>query len=320
MRRFTLTSGLLSSALLAVAPQAAHAQRTLAHDTLSMETPSVVSCGFCGDEVIGVVFRELGGTAGLRPSDFPLALTNVQVALADANTDGVTCTPSMVGGSVTAAVEIWSGPTAPETLPGVGVTFGMPWYAEETLVWGSDAVPITLSTPTTEGGTSFNLQFNAFDLLDDAGNTIIVPEGNTYLRVAVLLPGGGGNNTVCVDPVEVPGGFPLRDNDGPLMGLNRSHIYGAGIGWLWNGAAGLNGDWAIRLSVSPMPVARDAGMRDAGAMMVDAGASDAGSDAGGTTPPPAGCACRATGSTSTPLSFLMLSLLGLAIAARRRRA
>ncbi len=82
----------------------------------------------------------------------------------------------------------------------------------------------------------------------------------------------------------------------------------------------INGDWAIRLSVSPMPVARDAGMRDAGAMMVDAGASDAGSDAGGTTPPPAGCACRATGSTSTPLSFLMLSLLGLAIAARRRRA
>lgn len=302
---------LLACLALLSLPSIASAQRLLAHDTLSMETPSVVSCGFCGDEVIGVVFRELG-TGGLRPSDFPLALTDLQVALADASTDGVACTPRTVGGSVMAAVEIWAGPTAPTTLPGVEVTFGMPWAPEETLLWGSDAVPLTLSTPTVEGGTSFNLQFNAYELLDDAGEVIVVPEGNTYLRVEVRLPGGGGNNTVCVDPVEVPTGFPLRDNDGRIE-MQRSHIYGAGIGWLWNEAAGLNGDWAIRLNVNPMPVPRDAGMRDGG--MRDAGMPDAPAalDAGSSVVPGGGCGCRAQ-SGSTGWGWLVL--LGL-LAGRR---
>lgn len=312
--------------LALLVPTAASAQRLVAHDTLSMDTPSVVSCGFCQDEVIGVVFRELGGAGGLRPSDFPLVLSGIQVALADAATDGVSCMPRMTGGAVMAEVEVWAGPSAPSTLPAADVTFGMPWPGE-TLVFASDAVPLTLSTPTMDGGMLFNLQFNQFEPRDDMDMPITVAACNTYVRVAVRLPGSGMFNSVCRDPVEVPAGFPLRDNDGRLMD-QRSFIYaGGGTGWLWNETAGLNGDWAIRIEVDPMPSATDAGPcdgidagpRDAGradAGSVDGGGSDAGADAG-TAAPGGGCGCRA-GTRGAGLG----GLLGLGVAGvlwRRRR-
>jgi hypothetical protein len=304
----------------------ASAQRLVAHDTLSMDTPSVVSCGFCRDEVIGVVFRELGGAGGVRPSDFPLVLTGLQIALADAVTDGVSCMPRMTGGTVMAEVEVWAGPTPPTALPAADVTFGMPW-PDEILVFASDAVPLTLSTPTMDGGMLFNLQFNAFEPRDEMDMPITVAACNTYLRVAVRLPGSGMFNSVCRDPVEVPAGFPLRDNDGRLMD-QRSFIYaGGGTGWLWNETAGLNGDWAIRIEIDPMPSttdagpcsgfdagSRDGGRPDGGA--ADVGALDAGADAGGSVPG-GGCGCRAGAPAPSPLGLLALAL-GLTRLARRR--
>jgi hypothetical protein len=306
-------------ACLLIAVPTASAQRLLAHDTLSTDTPSVVSCGFCGGEVIGVVFRELPGTAGIRDTDFPMGLTNVQIALAAASTDGATCTSLMVGGVVDAAVEIWAGITPPETLPGEDVTFGMAW-PDETLLWASDAVPLTLSTATVDGDSRFDLQFNAYMLRDESDEPIIVPLGNSYLRVAVQLPGGGEHNSVCADPVEVPSGFPLRDNDGVLQPL-RSHIYGNGIGWRWNETVGLGGDWAIRVEVAPMPGPRDAGMRDGGG--ADAGsdtgsASDTGIDAGTSPPDDTGCGCRLGARTSSPV--LWFAAFALVIASRHRAA
>jgi len=317
MHRFTSFPAVLLALAL---PASASAQRLLAHDTLSADTPSVVSCGFCGDEVIGVVFRELPGTAGIRDTDFPMGLTNLQIALAAASTDGVSCTSLMEGGVVQAAVEIWAGITPPETLPRVDVTFGMAW-PDETLLWASDAVPLTLSTATVDGDSRFDLQFNAYMPRDESDEMIVVPAGNSYLRVAVQLPGGGEHNSVCVDPAEVPSGFPLRDNDGVIQPL-RSHIYGNGLGWRWNETVGLRGDWAIRLEVAPMPGPRDAGMRDAGAADVgrtDTGmASDAGIDAGTTGPDDGGCSCRLGARTSSPVLPLALGLLLAAIVARRR--
>lgn len=302
--------------LALLVPSAASAQRLLAHDTLSMETPSAVSCGFCQDEVIGVVFRELSGIGGIRPEDFPLGLTNVQVALADATTDGTTCSPRTTGGEITAEVEVWAGPTPPSALPAAGVVFGMPW-PDETLVWANAEVPITLSTPTTDGGTMFNLQFNALLVTDELGMPVVVPAGNAYLRVAVRLPGAGSFNSVCVDPVEQPAGFPLRDNDGRLTD-QRSFIYaGGGVGWLWNETAGLNGDWAIRLEVAPMGSPRDAGTRDAGgsdAGTADSGAFDGGTDAG-TAPASGGCRASAGGSPSAWL----VALAALALTIIRRK-
>lgn len=303
-------------------PSSTSAQRLLAHDTLSMDTPSVVSCGFCGGEVIGVVFRELPGTAGIRATDFPMGLTNVQVALAAASTDGASCTSLMEGGVVEAAVEIWAGVTPPETLPDETVTFGMPWSDEETLLWASEVVPLTLSTATVDGDSRFDLQFNAYVPRDESDMPILVPLGNGYLRLAVQLPGGGEHNGVCLDPAEVPTGFPLRDNDGVIQPL-RSHIYGNGLGWRWNETVGLGGDWAIRLEVAPMPVPRDAGSRDGGT--ADAGAdaatgSDAGGDAG-TAADDTGCSCRLGARQSAPsASWLGLaSGLVIALGLRRRR-
>ena len=50
-----------------------------------------------------------------------------------------------------------------------------------------DATPVTLSVPTTEGATGFNLMLNTFDVLGEADEPIVVDEGNSYLRVAVGL-------------------------------------------------------------------------------------------------------------------------------------
>ncbi len=318
-----LRNTLLLASLALLLPTTASAQRLLAHDTLSRDTPSVVSCGFCAGEVIGVVFRELPGTAGIRASDFPMGLTSVQIALASASTDGASCNSLMDGGIVEAAVEIWAGVTPPDALPAETVTFGMPWSDEETLLWASDVVPLTLSTATVDGDSRFDLQFNAYMPRDEEEMPIVVPFGNGYLRVAVQLPGGGEHNSICADPVEVPTGFPLRDNDGVISPM-RSHIYGNGIGWRWNETVGLGGDWAIRVEVAPMPMPRDAGTRDGGGSAGDAGASgaDAGSDPSmdaGTSPPEdGGCSCRLGGRASAPL--LPIAILGVLIAARRRRA
>lgn len=312
-----------------LAPAGAAAQLTLAHDTLARDTPTALTCGFCANEAIGVVFREIGTTAGLRASQFPVTLQSVQIALADATFTAAGCMTQMTGGTVSAVVEIWAGVTPPTATPPSTAALGEPWATDETLVWASDSVPITLSTPTTAGGTSFDLQLNSFTLQNEDGSPVVVPAPNTYLRVVVTLP-TGGTSTMCDGlAMEGPGGFPLRDNDG-VIASNRSFIHATGAGWFWNESVpggAINGDWGIRLIVQPMGMGgTDGGPRDGGGS--DAGGADGGegldasalADAGPSAPAPSGCACGIAGATragDARGAMLLGSLVALALGRRR---
>lgn len=325
-RRAASALALCALALLGTRPAAA--QLTLAHDTLSRDTPTALTCGFCAGEAFGVVFREIGPTAGLRPGHFPITLQSVQIALADASLTASGCTTEMDGGVVSVVVEIWAGVTVPEATPPSAAAAGEPWATDETLVWAADAVPITLSTPTAAGGTAFDLQLNSFTLQSEDGSPVVVPAPNTYLRVVVTLP-PGGTSTACDGlSMEGPGGFPLRDNDGRIE-AHRSFIFASGAagGWMWNETVGINGDWGVRLIVQPMGTGgtdagpRDGGGADAGAEVDAGGALDAAEADGGTPPSPGGggCTCRTAHTSTPPGALTTLALLGLAALAARRR-
>ncbi len=316
--------------LLALGPASrVLAQRTLAQDTMSETTPVALTCGFCAMEAYGVIFRDVGA-GGLTAADFPLTLRSVSLALGDADVsaDGSTCTGRATGGSALVHVEIWAGATVPSGDPRAFPAIGEAW-AGETLVYGADDVPVTLSVPTTAGAAGFNLMLNAFDIVDDAGDPVVVPDGNSYLRVAVGLGSNGLHNSICMGALEAPTGFPVRDDDG-RVGPERDFIYAGGYGWAWNealpGGVAINGDWGIRLSVVPMPIAHDAGPRGDASADLDASSDDAGadggaggSDAGGAPAESGSCSCRVTSSRG-PSSAAMgwLVALGAVTIARRR--
>jgi MYXO-CTERM domain-containing protein len=316
-----------------LAPSPALAQITIAHDTLSPSTPVAVTCGFCAEEAFGVVFRELPIGRGVNPGDFPLELRGIEVAMASARTTGspgaYVCQGTLMDGTIHAEVWIYAGVTMP-TGPIGSIPVRDPWSTGETLVWASDDVPIEPSRPDVEGSAMFMLGLNTFDLTNEFGETIVVDAPNTYLRVVVVIPEGGGSTLCTGASMMPPAGVPMRDDDGRIA-PERSFIYAAGTGFLWNEMAGVNGDWAIRVSIVPSTAMspdggrrdagpRDAGRRDAGPAMADTGATsdlDAGPDAG----PPApggGCSCR-TAPRSRSWLGAALGLVVLA-AARRRRA
>lgn len=311
----------------------ASAQRLVAHDTLSDMTPSVVSCGFCVGEAIGVVFRELPSPLrGIDPDDFPLELREVQIALASSRTIGsasaYTCESVIGGGNASVDIEVWAGSTPPAGNISALPTRGMPW-PNETLVWG-DTVSITLSEPAPEG-TGYRLNLNRLEPLDAAGARIVVPPPATYLRVVAWL-GPGGMSTLCeASALEAPRGLPI--NDAPAGGMGgvianeRSFLYAASVGWLWNENAGVTGDWGIRVVVLDAMTPRDAG-----AALPDSGSSDAGqADSGGPTidaalasdaspasSPAPGCGCRTSASGNASLLWLGVAACLLVSAARAR--
>ncbi|MCB9591461.1 MAG: hypothetical protein H6719_01905 [Sandaracinaceae bacterium] len=312
-------------------PTAASAQLRVIHDTLSADTPTSITCGFCAGEQFGVIFRELpSGRRGLEPTDFPLTIDAIEVALGAAHVEASMCVPQRSGGTVTAAMAIYAGDTVPTgsilALPETGE-----WSATETLVWASDAVPLGLSVENDMG--LYELMFNRLEVADDMGMPITVASG-TYLRVVITLPvGEAGTSNLCAAPLEPAGGYPMRDNDG-LIANERSFIYAGGAGWFWNEGVpggGIGGDWGIRLSVFPSGVVpgTDAGVMgtDAGTPDVDGGGTpdvDGGAttdvDAGETvTPPSDGCSCRAAAPSPGSPAALAVALLGLAWIARRRR-
>lgn len=311
--------------VLTITPRAS-AQVTLAQDTLSMDSPAAASCGFCGTEGFGVVFRDLPAPArGLLAEDFPLTLRSVEIAIAAARLNGMTCMNIDGGGTVLVDVEIWGGVTPPgETIGASAPAEPWPGTSEE-LVFAAADVPIELSIPAS-GATGFNLQLNRFEIMDEMGLPLRVSAPITYLRVYVqlresTLPGPAG----CMFSSD---GSPLRDDDGRIA-EQRSYILADGMGFAWNEDVGVDGDWAVRLNILPtIPPPTDAGPRpDAGAATDDAGASagtDSGAvsaiDAGTTTSGGGGCACRAGRSSGrADLALLALGSLALAFAARRRR-
>jgi MYXO-CTERM domain-containing protein len=338
-RAHATTLAIAVAVLLVLDATPAGAQRTVAHDTLSDATPVAVTCGFCAGEAIGVVFRELPTPLrGIDPGDFPLELRSVQIALASARTTGTAgayaCEGVLAGGTVLVPVEIWAGTTPPtgdiRTRP-----LGDAWDATETLVWASDEVPIELSVPDAEGSARFTLTLNTIDLEDEAGAPIVVAAPATYLRVVVLLPTGGSSTSCDALSLDPPAAVAVRDDDRRIAD-ERSFLYAAGFGFVWNEDApseggggaepGIAGDWAIRLQIVPSAATPiDAGTSpptdadadaDAGAIDVDAALADGGEpiDARG-----GGCSCGATSPARGAHAGTAIALAVIAWAGARRR-
>lgn len=317
---------LLVLALALLAPDVAHAQRTLAQDTMSMDTPVAVSCGFCAAEAYGVVFQRIGTSAGLVPADFPLTVESVSLALGAAEVTSGAChgIAAPVDPDTLVHFELWAGTTPPPSDIGSLPVAGMPWPGEDMLVTLDD-VPVTMSVPTTDGGANFNLMLNTLMLGDSTTPAPMADATHSYLRAVVVL-NDGGNSSTCTPSTNAPTGFPLRDDDGVVQN-ERSFIYAEGLGWRWNEQVGVRGDWGIRLTIlsGPRPDAgaMDAGAADAGAG-VDASTMDAGAgaDTGASPPGSSGnCGCRTgTGGTSASGVVLLLALAVYASRVSRRRA
>lgn len=258
----------------------ASAQRTVAYDTASEMTPAAVSCGFCGGEKFGVVFYELPTGGGLRPSEFPLSLRQVLVAVARANIDDtLTCSGSAMGGTVNVNVEVYAGQEVPvsiRSLPRDGVWPG------ETEVFSMMGVPLELSVADMEGSSRYNVMINSISL-GEMGVPVDAPL--TYLRVVFTIPTGSGTSFYCgFSGFPEPGALAIRDDDGriaPRRSLILSIGGDAGSGWMWNeeivdintGATGINGDWLVRIQVqSTGSPTRDAGPAGDGGPGGDGGA------------------------------------------------
>ena len=306
---------------LALPGSLAGAQERVIHDTLSSDTPTALTCGFCAGERFGVVFRELPAPRrGIEPTDFPITLESVQVAVAAATvTAGPTCVPSETGGTVVATVELYAGEDPPEgniqALPAEG-----PWSDTEALVWAGDA-DLALST-AEPGGTRYSINFNVLDVRDEEGAPIVVESGS-YLRAVVSIPAATTmTSTEC--PTDMSPAFVgVRDADGNIAS-ERGFIYATGAGWLWNedSRVQVNGDWGIRLELFRTTNVPDGGAgdpdagNDAGNDTGDAGSARDASMDGGTTPGGGGCSCRAIPGRGTRAGALFL--VALAVLAARR--
>ena len=323
---------LLASSLLAslALPAAVSAQRSLAYDTLSAETPGAVSCGFCGGEKVSVIYYELPGGGGLRPSEFPLLVNELIVAVASgAPTAPTTCTAGTTPRDGLFDLAVYAGttvPTAVRDLPAEGV-----WPGEiEVSSMLEVPLPESISSSATMPMYSVNLVSVP---LDAAG--LRVEAGYTYLRVVVgLRPDAAVMSAACAAG-QGPSGLPMRDD--ARIDAHRNLVYAGPpiAGWLWNEEVGVAGDWAIRLDVRPLGGA-DGGVPDDASVAADAGAGDdagvvmeAGTlDEGAAPPPPdagaySGCRCALVGAPRDAApSGLVLSALCVTLAlcrSRRRR-
>ncbi|MEQ8461372.1 MAG: hypothetical protein RLO52_41740 [Sandaracinaceae bacterium] len=288
---------------LSLLPINALAQRRVQYDTVAEMTPAAASCGFCGGEKFGVVFRELSMGRGLRADEFPLTVISLEVALASVRIEdfggfGI-CQGSTEGGSVDTEIAIYTGATAP-TGPILDNPVTGPW-AGETEVWAG-TVPIMRSVETSAGSMQYNLMFNTVDL---PGGGVRVESPNTYLRAVITIPSAPGMSFCTSGGNPEAAGVGVRDNDGSRVANEVNFIYAAMSsspgavreGWHWNesseimdpmtGASGIQGDWALRLNIRPDPMTDpDSGvaMPDSGVMDPDSGMSMP-MDSGTTTPP-----------------------------------
>jgi len=320
--RFLLTCFVIS-ALGSVAASAS-AQRTIAYDTLSGESPVAVTCGFCAGEKFGVIYRDLPPPArGLDADDFPIQLEGLQLALASADAIGsgtsFTCSGSTMGGQASIGIAVYAGTALPSDIQMLSEDDVWPG---ETLVWSSPDVPAERSVADEDGSASYEVNFNRLLLEDEAGLPFRVEAPNVYIRVVISL----NPDTILMSAscealsLEAPSGFAVRDNDG-LIANERNFIFADGAGWLWSEGAGIGGDWALRLEI----IAEGSSMEDASVMMPDTGPADTGTmpaDASADTgaPPDDTGGCDASGGgvgSGGPLALFVFSLW--AIGRRRRR-
>lgn len=325
-----LLLALLLSVTLAL-PGAASAQRSLAYDTLASETPGVVTCGFCGGEKASVIYYELPGGGGLRPSEFPLLVNELIVAVASgAASSATTCSIGTTPRDGNFDVAVYAGttvPTAVATLPAEGA-----WPGEVEVSALAD-LPLSLSISSSATMPMYTVNLYAIPLdLDMMG--LRVEATYTYLRVVLgIRPDAAVTSSICAAG-QGPSGLPMRDD--ARIGDHRNLIYAGPpvSGWLWNEEAGINGDWAIRLDIRPLGGGADGGVPDVDAgTLDDAGAvDDAGAeldagtavDAGTVPPPPAtddGCGCTAAGAAHDEApAGLVLAALCVTLARCRRRS
>lgn len=280
------------------------AQTVITYDTVSAETGSTVSCGFCTGEKFGVVFRELEMGNGLDPEDFPLVLRGIRVVLADASVSGGMCSGGMMGGNAAIDIEVYAGTTPPSGMIRMNPEDG-PWDGE-TLLLEVPGLPLRRSALAGDG-MRYMVEFNDLQVADlETEEDIRLEPPTQYIRaVFTLAEGAVERNPNCEAMGLVsPNAFPMRDTDGVIQN-ERSFIFGAnGLGWQWNEAVGLMGDWAIRLEVEIEGTPVDAGLPDAGpmdagsdAMVVDAGTdASAEADAGESGTSGGGCAVGGVGS------------------------
>lgn len=291
---------LLSVALVGlVASPAAAQQVTIRYDDVAQDVDAAITCGFCAMEKFGTIFYELPGGGGLPASAFPLTLDSVEIAVAGTQVTGdlltgYSCSGLPATAMISATMEVYAGAMVPTTItnfPGNGA-----WPNEVTVVPPSQ-VMLERSRDTMPGLNQWEVRIN--QLMVGAS----VPQPNTYLRVVFTVP-GGGTSASCSDLGFTPPGLsPFRDNNS-RVGPRRNFIYQLGLTipelminqppeWTWSeavrdpitGMQGINGDWLIRLQVTPAGiVSPDAGVPDTG-VEPDAGSPDSGAvaDAG---PPP----------------------------------
>jgi len=324
----------LSTLLLASLslPPCASAQRLLAYDTLSGSTPGAVTCGFCGGEKAAVIYYELPGGAGLRPSEFPLLVRELIVAVASGSAaSATTCSVGTTPREGLFDLAVYAGMTVPAAiaaLPAEGVWPG------EIEVTSAIEVPLTLSISSSATMPMYTVNLISIPL-DPVG--LRVEAGYTYLRVVLGMRADAAVDSAICAAGQGPSGLPMRDD--ARIEAHRDLIYAGPptSAWLWNEEAGIAGDWAIRLDVRPMGVA-DGGVPDDGGTVEDAGASadagvdadagaiDAGAiDAGGAPPAPAtdaGCGCAVLGDARdrAPIGLVLSALcVTLALCRSRRR-
>ena len=334
MRASLAVTFLASVVLSALAPAGALAQHVVAYDTLSAMTPAAASCGFCAGEKFGVVFYELPGGAGLAASEFPLTVRALRLAVARVTVTGPSsCSGSDLGGTENFDLELYAGETVPTDIAALPATG--PWPGETLLTAFADA-PIETSV-ISAGTSSFEATFVELPIVDDLGDPIVVSPPSTYLRAVIGIT-AGGSSTTCTGTLMPPAGVPLRDDDGRIA-PHRSLILAtvaAGSRWYWNEdvpGGGIAGDWAVRVSVTPMSTGSDGGMPSSDGGALDAG-TDAGRDAGalgdaGLPAPDAGpggavggdggCGCLVARSRGAGGASVLV-LVGLALGVARRRA
>lgn len=282
MHRFTFVTAVVVASLV---PIAAHAQKQLAYDTVTMETPAAVSCGFCAGEKFGVMYYALPSGGGLLPSDFPLMLRAVKLAMASARVTcddtGLcltqTCGGSTMGATLPIQLSIFAGPTVPTAIASMPASG--PWAGETEVM--SMSLDVMLSVETTAGSSMYSLMINELRL----GEPISVAAPNTYLRVVVDIPSGSASDYCVAYGFGNSGAYPLRDDDGRI-GDRRNFIYAVGgalssPGWYWNEEENVMvaGDWVLRLEITPASMPPT----DGGVPGGDGGAGDGGGGDGGGT-------------------------------------
>lgn len=302
-----LYSATLATALASLAPLPAFAQSvTVQYDAVTTDDMAAITCGFCSGEKFGTIFYELQGGGGLPRSAFPITLNSVQFAVAGIEItgdilNGYQCMGNAAGGMVDVSLEVYAGAMVPTNITALPATG--PWPGETT-VFGPGNVAVERSRDMMPGQNRWDVRVNQIAM---PNNGVLIASPNTYVRVVVTVP-TGGSSASCTDlALGSPGAVPFRDNNGPV-GSNRNFIYQTGIlgspsQWTWNeaivdpitGGMGINGDWLIRLEVTPdaqnpmpdagIPLDMGAPPADMGEQQ-DAGIVDTIADMGAAPPPP----------------------------------